>query len=139
MIVTAAELVRSYLAAFAGADADAIAAHVADGFVNQHAAALGQGSTGRDEYRRRLPGFLASFRGLRYDDVEVIGDGPRLAATYRLRATVDGHEVEVPGVMVFEVADGSIQRRTDYWDALTFLRQTGQTDGATIAARASRS
>jgi ketosteroid isomerase-like protein len=28
--------------------------------------------------------------------------------------------------MVFEVVDGLIARRTDYWDALTFLHQTGQ-------------
>jgi steroid delta-isomerase-like uncharacterized protein len=123
---TPADVVRSYLAAFATADPDAVAAHVTDGFVNDHTAALGSGCEGRDEYRRRLPGFLGMFVGLRYDDVEVIADGDRVAATYRMRATHDGHEVDIRGVMVFDVADGRIARRTDYWDSLVFLRQVGQ-------------
>jgi ketosteroid isomerase-like protein len=29
--------------------------------------------------------------------------------------------------MVLDVDDGLITRRTDYWDSLTFLRQTGAT------------
>ena len=37
------ELTLSYLSSFAGGDPDAIAAHVAPGFVNEHASALGRG------------------------------------------------------------------------------------------------
>ncbi|MCU0259673.1 MAG: nuclear transport factor 2 family protein [Ilumatobacteraceae bacterium] len=121
-----ADVVRSYLASFASGDPDAVAAHVTDGFVNDHTAALGSGCEGRDEYRRRLPGFLGTFDGLRYDDVEVIADGDRVAATYRMRATHEGHPVDIRGVMVFDVVDGLIARRTDYWDSLVFLRQVGQ-------------
>ena len=32
---------------------------------------------------------------------------------------------DIPGVMLFEIRDGLIARRTDVWDSLTFLRQTG--------------
>jgi limonene-1,2-epoxide hydrolase len=125
----AVTLVRSYLASFSldgepHEVADRIARHVTDGFVNVHAAALGEGSVGRSEYRRRLPGFLRSFSGLRYDEVDVIGDGTRLAATYRIRAVYDGHPIDLAGVMVFDVVGDRIARRTDYWDALTFLHQT---------------
>jgi ketosteroid isomerase-like protein len=125
--VDAAAVARAYLASFAAGDADAIAAFVSAGFVNEHHSALGSGSVGRDEYRRRLPGFLASFPGLRYDVGDVVADASRAAVTYRLRATVDGHEIDLPGVMVLAVAaDGSITHRTDYWDSLTYLRQSGQ-------------
>jgi ketosteroid isomerase-like protein len=122
--VSAADVARSYVESFASADPDVIAAHVADGFVNEHASALGSACRGRDEYRRRLPGFLASLPGLRYDVEQVIGDGPTVAVPYRLTAVSDGHRVDLRGVMVIEVVDGAIARRTDYWDALTFLRQT---------------
>jgi ketosteroid isomerase-like protein len=37
----------------------------------------------------------------------------------------DGNPVDLRGVMVFDIVDGRIARRTDYWDSLTFLRQTG--------------
>jgi steroid delta-isomerase-like uncharacterized protein len=121
-----ADVVRSYLASFADRDAAAIAAHVGDDFVNDHASALGSRSEGADEYRRRLPGFLERMQDLRYDVTRVVADGGAVAAAYTLRATTDGHPVEVRGVMLFDVVDGRIAARTDYWDSLGFLRQTGQ-------------
>lgn len=121
----AAAVARSYVESFAGGDAEAVAAHVAADFVNEHTSALGSGSVGRDEYRRRLPGFLATFAGLRYDVEQVIGDGPEVAVPYRLTATVADRPIDLRGVMVVRVVDGLIVRRTDYWDALTFLRQSG--------------
>lgn len=120
-----AEVARSYLASFESGDPDAIAAHVAPGFVNDHASALGARSVGRDEYRKRLPGFLASFPDVRYTIESVIVDGENVAVAYRMTATSDGRPLDIRGVMVMVVLDGLIRRRTDYWDALTFLRQTG--------------
>jgi ketosteroid isomerase-like protein len=128
----AATTALAYLASFApaaatGADvdtiADAVAAHVAPGFRNEHASALGSSSTGRDEYRRRLPGFLTSFPGLAYEVETVIADGEDIAVAYRMTATSDGHPFTVRGVMMLEVVGGLITRRTDYWDSLGFLRQ----------------
>ena len=55
----------------------------------------------------------------------MIADGDDVAVAYRLTATSDGHPVEVRGVMVFEIVDGLIRRRTDYWDSLGYLRQIG--------------
>lgn len=127
--MTPAERCRAYLESFATGDADAVAGNVTDDFVNEHAAALGAGCTGIEEYRRRLPGFLASMPGLRYEVEDVIAEGDRVAATYVLRATVDGadgpREIAVPGTMVFLVRDGLIARRVDYWDSLVYRRQAG--------------
>lgn len=125
------DAVRRYLDAFATGDPDAVAACVTVDFVNEHQSELGSGCTGRDEYRRRLAGFLAAFAGLRYEVLDVVADasadGP-VVARYRMYATHDGHAIEIPGVMWFEVRDGLVARRTDLWDSLTFLRQTGQAD-----------
>jgi ketosteroid isomerase-like protein len=124
--VTAAAVARSYVESFASGDPDVIAAHVTDDFVNEHTAALGSGCVGRDEYRDRLPGFLATFSGLRYDIEDVVADGDRATVAYTMRATHDSHPIEIRGVMRIEVRDGEVARRVDYWDALTFLKQTGQ-------------
>ena len=122
---------RSYLASFADADPDAIAGHVTEGFVNDHASALGAGCVGRQEYRGRLPGFLASMPGLRYEPGAPIVDGDRAAAPYDLHATgttPDGAvvPVHVRGVMLLRFEGDLIAERLDVWDALTYLRQTGR-------------
>ena len=120
---------RSYLASFATGDVERIADHVTDDFVNDHASALGSGCIGRDEYARRLPAFLASLPGLRYEPGVPIVDGQRVAAPYELRAsgtTPDGVTVPVAirGVMLLRFEGDRIAERLDVWDALTYLRQT---------------
>jgi len=130
-------VVLAYLASFgaAGADAEAIADAVAGlvtrDFRNEHTSALASSSTGRAEYRRRLPGFLTSFPGLAYEVETVIADGNHVAVAYRMTATADGHPVAVRGVMIFEVVDGLVAGRTDYWDSLGFLRQVSP-DGSDV-------
>ena len=120
-----------YLRSFATRDPTLIAAHVTEGFVNDHASALGSPCEGRAEYLRRLPGFLASMPGLRYEPDEPIVDGTRVAVPYTLRATGNGPDSEslpitIRGVMLLQFEGGLIASRLDVWDALTYLRQTGQ-------------
>jgi len=52
--------------------------------------------------------------------------GSAVVVRYRLRATCSGTDVDVPGIMWCTVIDGEITHRTDLWDSLTFLRQTGR-------------
>lgn len=66
------------------------------------------------------------FPTLRYELDHLVEQDERVMVAYRLIATHDGHDVEIPGVMSMVVRDGRITSRTDYWDALTFLRQVGQ-------------
>ena len=125
---TRGEIVRSYLSAFATGDPDAVAACVTDDFVNEHLSELGSGCEGRNEYRRRLPGFLSTFAGARYTivtlaEVSTPGAGD-VVVRYQFEATYEGTMIDIPGVMWFEVSNGLIARRTDLWDSLTFLRQT---------------
>ncbi len=122
---TPVEVCRSYLAAFATGDPQQIAAHVTDGFVNEHTAALGAGCVGRVAYEERLPGFLASMPGLRYEILEAIAEGPNVAVAYVLRAQLDDHRLAVPGMMRFRIEGERIAHRVDYWDSLVFQRQAG--------------
>jgi len=43
-----------------------------------------------------------------------------------MRATYEDHPIEIHGVFRLMVRDGLITRRIDYFDSLTFMRQTGQ-------------
>ena len=125
----AADIVTAYLDALGGDDPDAVAAFVAADFANEHFSTLGSNSVGRDEYRRRLPGFMEAFAGRHYEiDAVVeqaIDDGTQVVARYRLTATCDGVDIDVPGMMWLTVRHGEISRRIDCWDSLTFLDQTG--------------
>ena len=104
-------------------------------FVNEHTAALGRGCIGRDAYRERLPGFLASFAGLRYDVEEVVADGDRVVAAYTMRARWQGDTpIDVRGVQRLTVRDGLVARRVDYWDSLVFLLQVDPTLRDALAA-----
>ena len=120
-----ADICRGYLEAFSTGQPEAVAAFVTDDFVNEHTAALGGGCVGIDEYRKRLPGFLAAMPGLRYDIEDVVAQDDHVFAAYTLRTTANDRPIAVRGVMRFLVRDGRIAHRTDYWDSLVFQRQAG--------------
>jgi predicted ester cyclase len=120
-----ADVARGYLGSFASGDPDAVARWVTEEFVNEHTAALGSGCSGKDEYVRRLPAFLASMPGLRYEVEDVVADGDRVVAAYTLHARVNDRDVAVRGVMRLRVAGDLIAHRIDYWDSLVFQRQAG--------------
>lgn len=123
--MTPSEVCAAYLAAFATADPDAVTALVTDDFVNEHTAALGTGCIGKDEYARRVPGFLASMPGLRYELEEIVAEGDRVVAAYTLHTRVNDRDVAVRGVMRFRVEGQRIAHRVDYWDSLVFKQQAG--------------
>ena len=123
--MTPSQVCIAYLQAFATGDPAAVTALVTDDFVNEHTAALGSGCVGIEEYRRRLPNFLASMPGLSYELEDVIADGERVAAAYTLHTTIDERPIAVRGVMRFVIRGDKVAQRTDYWDSLVFQRQAG--------------
>lgn len=120
-----ADICRRYLESFATGDPDVVASFVSEDFINEHTSALGSGCQGKDEYRRRLPGFIASMPGLNYEVESQITEGDQVANAYTLRARVNEREIAVRGMMRITVRDGLITDRTDYWDSKSFLQQAG--------------
>ncbi|WP_369222364.1 nuclear transport factor 2 family protein [Streptomyces sp. R39] len=118
--------VEAYLAALNAHDADAVAACVAEDFVNEHTSSTGQSRRGRAAYRAALTGFLAEFGDLRYVPEHVLVDGARAAVpyvmTFRMRSAGD-RPVRIRGVFLFTVAKGLVTHRTDYWDGDEVRRQ----------------
>ena len=99
---------------------------MSDDFSNEHTSSLGSPSRGKAAYQERLADFLATFSGLTYEAADIIVEGDRAAAAYVMRARVDGTPIEIQGIMRLTIRGGLIERRVDYFDSLTFLRQTGQ-------------
>lgn len=120
-----ADVCRRYLESFSTRDPEQVAAHVADSFVNEHTSALGAGCVGKDEYLRRLPGFIASMPELRYEVERQIAEGDQVANAYTLHAVVNDRPIAIRGMMRITVRDGLVQDRTDYWDSKLFLQQAG--------------
>ena len=124
--MTPAEVALGYLGSFAQGEADAVVRWVTEDFVNDHTSALGSGCRGRETYAGRLPGFLGAFRELRYTAEQTITEGSSVCVPYRMTAISDDSPIDLRGVMVIEVRDDLVAKRTDYWDSLLFLQQTGQ-------------
>ncbi len=128
-------MARSYLNAFTDRDPAAIAAHVADGFINEHTSALGAGCIGRAAYLERLPGFLADMVDLDYQIEELVVDGDRVAAFYTMTARWQGQApISVRGVQRLVIAEGLIVHRTDYWDSAVFLTQASEEARSALAS-----
>jgi steroid delta-isomerase-like uncharacterized protein len=129
---TASGVVQEYLGAFVRGDPDEISGFVATDFHNEHLSSIASGCVGREEYRRRLPGFLADFAGRSYSVQAVVeqdtGSSIDVVVRYNFRATFEGSAIDIPGVMWFAVEDGLIARRTDVWDSGTFFAQTAATE-----------
>ena len=123
--MTNCDRVRAYLQAFASGDVEAVAAHVTEDFINRQHGELGTGCEGAAAYQERLKDFLTTFRSLNYEVEDMFGDGNRVAVAYRMTCDFEGHHIDIPGVMIMTLRDGLIAARSDYWDGLSFLKQTG--------------
>lgn len=120
------DTVERYLAALNAHDPDAVAACVAEDFVNEHTSSMGHSRRGRADYRAALDEFLAGFENLHYEVEQLLVDGAAAAVRYRMSfelRSAGGRPVTVRGAFVFEVADDLITHRVDYWDSGEVQRQ----------------
>ena len=124
-----AEVVRAYLAALNAHDPDAVAALVSSDFYNEHTSTRGESVRGRDAYRARLDGFLASMTELHYEVERLAADGPVVVVAYTMSAGYLHAEsvrpFELRGTFWFEVVDGLIGHRVDYRDGVDLEQQVG--------------
>jgi ketosteroid isomerase-like protein len=127
------QLIKNYLDAFSSGEPAQVAAHVTEGFINQHFGLLGGGCETKAAYEKRLVGFLAGFNNLRYDVEAVCTEENEGTARYKMHFEQEGTAFEVPGMMWFEIEGGKIAKRIDCWDGLTYLKQA-KADAAGIAA-----
>lgn len=117
-------MIEAYLGALNAGDPDAVAALVAEDFVNEHTSTAASGLVGRVAYRARLPSFLGEFPELRYEVEDLLVDGDRAAVAYRMTARYRGTTpVALRGMFRFRVEDGVVAARTDYFDSADFARQ----------------
>lgn len=119
------DIALKFLASFSNGNPDAIAAYVSEDFQNRQISLLGDDCSGRDAYRKRLVGFLAGFHDLRYSADRVILEDGQVAIAYTMKFEENYRPIEMQGVMLLTIEDGLITERIDYWDGLTYLRQTG--------------
>ena len=119
------DIALKFLESFSSGDPDSIASLVSEDFQNNQISLLGDDCTGRDAYRKRLVGFLSSFHDLRYAADDVIEENDKVVVAYTMKFEENNRPIEIQGVMILTIADGLITVRSDYWDGLTYLRQTG--------------
>ena len=120
-----ADISTSYLRSFSSGDPIVVANHVTDDFENNQMGVFGESIKGKTAYIQRLKPFLAKFKDLRYSTSNIIADGEKVALAYDMTCSVDEHPIRMQGVMMITISDGLIRERSDYWDGLSFLRQTG--------------
>jgi steroid delta-isomerase-like uncharacterized protein len=128
-------VVRAYIDALNAHDADAICSFVSEGFFNEHTSVRGQSVRGRDEYRTRLSGFLASMLDLRYEIERVVASKNDVTVAYSMSAlwvpdvgdagSREPRPFTIRGVFWFRVEDGKIAHRVDYRDGVDFEQQVG--------------
>lgn len=124
-MTTPRDIALSYLAAFSSGNPEEVAAHVTKDFQNNQMGVFGSCFSGRDLYRERLKGYLSSFRNLHYTAEDVIVDGNKVVIAYHMTAENNQQPLNIKGVMIITTTDGLVSIRSDYWDGLTYLKQTG--------------
>tara|TARA_B100000767_G_scaffold71013_2_gene67584 strand:- start:4500 stop:4877 length:378 start_codon:yes stop_codon:yes gene_type:complete len=114
-----------YLDSFRAGDPDTVAALVTEDFINDQVGLLGARFQGRSLYRDRLERFLNRFQSIRYQAEQVIVEGKSLAVAYKMTAIEDKCPIAIRGVMLITIEGNLIKKRSDYWDGLNYLAQSG--------------
>ena len=115
----------SYLKSFSSGDPILVASHVTDDFENNQMGVIGERIKGKAAYIQRLKSFLIKFKELRYSASNIIAEAEKVAIAYDMSCSVHGHPIQMQGVMMITIANELIRERSDYWDGLSFLKQTG--------------
>jgi predicted ester cyclase len=119
------DIALKFLESFSSGHPNAVVSHVSEDFQNNQISILGDNCTGREAYRKRLVGFLSGFHNLRYQPNKIIAEENDVAIAYTMNFEENERPIEIQGVMILTMENDLISVRTDYWDGLSYLRQTG--------------
>ena len=131
--VNPADVARGYFDAIARQDIDQAVTFWRPGSID-HLAPIGELRV-PDELRSYFEGVFAAFPDFKYEVVDVITEGDRVAVSWRATATftgepyqgivANGAHVEVEGADICRVEDGLLVRLDSYWDDSSLARQLG--------------
>ncbi|HLY49372.1 MAG TPA: ester cyclase [Solirubrobacteraceae bacterium] len=128
------DVTRRYFEALARHDLEAATAHWSPGGIDRIAGQEGLiAPAGVKEY---FTGLFRAFPDFRFEILDIIGDGERIAVRWRAQATFagpgqfqgfepNGAQVEIEGCDVLTVRDGLIQHNDGYFDGGEVARQLG--------------
>jgi steroid delta-isomerase-like uncharacterized protein len=127
------ELARTYFDATARRDLDAMEACWAAGGI-EHIAPVGDLRV-PDEYRAYFKEIFDSFPDLRYEVLQMLTEGNKVAVHWRMSGTFtgapyqglqpNGRSGDIKGIDIVEFADGKIVRNDVYFDSATLMRKLG--------------
>jgi limonene-1,2-epoxide hydrolase len=120
-MTTPVELISQFCDAFAGRDADELAAYFTDDAI-YHNMPL-EPAVGRQAIRDTIAGFTGMADKMWFDVLGIMADGP-IVMTERVDHIVMGdRDIALPVMGTFEVSDGKITAWRDYFDMNQFTSQ----------------
>lgn len=123
-MATPVEIVTQFCDAFAGRDADELAAYFTDDAV-YHNMPL-EPVVGRAAIRDTIAGFTGMAEKVWFDTLRIVADGP-IVMTERVDHFVMGdRDIALPVMGAFEVRDGKITAWRDYFDMAQFTNQMSE-------------
>ena len=127
-------LLAAWAAAVNSGDADQVLALYTDDALWEEVA-IGLAARGPDEIRAHLDGLFTAVPDITFDVTSGFVAGDRAVVEWTVSGTYTsdfpglppaaGQRFSFRGASVFELADGTIRRYTEYWDAYAFLVQLG--------------
>jgi steroid delta-isomerase-like uncharacterized protein len=136
------EVARTYFAATARRDLDAMEACWEPGGI-EYMAPIGDLRV-PDDYRPYFQEAFDAFPDLRYEVLQMLTEGNRVAVHWRMRGTFtgapyqglepNGRSGEITGIDIVEIVDGKIHRNDVYFDSATLMRSLGVLPEAGSAA-----
>ena len=113
-------IVREFIAAWSTLDTDALVEYFTeDGIYHNMPAKPVQG---RENLRRFISAFLASWERTDWEIINLISDGDLVMAERMDRTVASGKPIDLPCFGIFEMQNGKIAAWRDYFDMATFTK-----------------
>jgi len=112
-------IVREFIEAWSSLDAERLAGYFTENGTYYNMPT--QPVTGRENVKKFISGFLATWTETQWDILHIMGEGDVVFAERLDRTKTSQGDVDLPCVGVFEMEDGKISVWRDYFDIGTFV------------------